>query len=171
MRLQSTMFMALVQDQSGLLSAEKLDPGERIFYLLVSMLLVVMAGLMSGLTIGLMAMDEMEMEVWRACILFVRCLRSEPRKLVRCPGLEAQRRGARTEIRCRNSSGTLHGFQAPQNASSGCVRAQNSVRAMPARPHVALKELPPCSCYRTIITSFAPLCCGTRFPWKLCRCF
>ena len=40
-----------------------LNPETKVLYTCISVLLVVMAGLMSGLTIGLMAMDDMEMEV------------------------------------------------------------------------------------------------------------
>jgi hypothetical protein len=41
----------------------KLNAEERVLFICISVALVIMAGLMSGLTIGLMAMDDMEMEV------------------------------------------------------------------------------------------------------------
>jgi hypothetical protein len=56
------MLGALDQDDAE----PKLDEGMRLVFICCSVLLVIMAGLMSGLTIGLMAMDDMEMEV-RAC--------------------------------------------------------------------------------------------------------
>lgn len=46
---------------------EHLTEGQKVLFICVSFGLVIMAGLMSGLTIGLMAMDEIEMEV-RTCL-------------------------------------------------------------------------------------------------------
>ena len=45
---------------------EELSDGKVLLFISISAGLVVMAGLMSGLTIGLMAMDEIEMEVSRS---------------------------------------------------------------------------------------------------------
>lgn len=42
---------------------EVLTPGTRLAYTLISVLLVLTAGLMSGLTLGLMSLDTVELEV------------------------------------------------------------------------------------------------------------
>jgi spore maturation protein SpmA len=52
-----------VPPQGDLRSEEKLDSFEFYLYASISVGLVIMAGLMSGLTIGLMAMDELAIEV------------------------------------------------------------------------------------------------------------
>ena len=43
--------------------AEEEDPGLKVVYIGVSIGLVLLAGLMSGLTLGLMSMDQVDLEV------------------------------------------------------------------------------------------------------------
>lgn len=60
------MLSSITEDGQFLQTLEaepQLDPTTRVIFICISVFLVIMAGLMSGLTIGLMAMDDMEMEV------------------------------------------------------------------------------------------------------------
>ena len=46
--------------------ADAADEGQKVLYLCISIFLVLMAGLMSGLTLGLMSLDQVDLEV-RVC--------------------------------------------------------------------------------------------------------
>ncbi len=48
---------------SELLKSQKVTPELRLVYILISIGLVILAGLMSGLTLGLMSMDAVDLEV------------------------------------------------------------------------------------------------------------
>ena len=48
---------------SELLTSHKVTPELRLVYILISIGLVILAGLMSGLTLGLMSMDAVDLEV------------------------------------------------------------------------------------------------------------
>ena len=48
---------------SQLLTSHKVTPELRLVYILISIGLVILAGLMSGLTLGLMSMDAVDLEV------------------------------------------------------------------------------------------------------------
>ena len=43
--------------------ADAQEEGQKVLYLCISVGLVLMAGLMSGLTLGLMSMDQVDLEV------------------------------------------------------------------------------------------------------------
>lgn len=113
---------------------EELSESQTLLFIGISVGLVIMAGLMSGLTIGLMAMDEIEMEVRqysvcrsRATAMLVPMPRARPSIVLHesCPlfhsaahdsydgelvtraGAETRRDGNRTKVRCGHCSGTV----------------------------------------------------------------
>ncbi len=47
--------------------------GQKVLYLCISVFLVLMAGLMSGLTLGLMSLDQVDLEVysWTKLLIMV----------------------------------------------------------------------------------------------------
>ena len=65
---------------SELLTSHKVTPELRLVYILISIGLVILAGLMSGLTLGLMSMDAVDLEVhgvyysYHTVLSFAACL-------------------------------------------------------------------------------------------------
>ena len=57
-----------------MLGSPNVNPEMRLVYILISIGLVILAGLMSGLTLGLMSMDAVDLEVL-GCTLVPNCAR------------------------------------------------------------------------------------------------